>query len=194
MDAAGYWDAQAGTFDAEPDHGLTDAPVREAWARLLLPRMPPSAAVADLGSGTGTLAVLLTQAGHSVSGVDVSPRMVAAARAKAASAGVTAEFVVGDASAPPWALGTFDVVLSRHVLWAMPDPDAAIACWTGLLRPGGLLLLVEGRWSTGGGLPAATVADLVRRHRAEADVVPLDDPALWGRPISDERYLVASAS
>jgi len=193
MDAAGYWDAQAGTFDDEPDHGLADASVRDAWARLLLPRMPASASVSDLGSGTGTLAVLLAEAGHSVSGVDVSPRMVAAARAKAASAGVAAQFVVGDAAAPPWPPASVDVVLSRHVLWAMPDPDAAIACWAGLLRPGGRLLLVEGRWSTGGGLSAAAVRDLVLQHRAEADVVPLDDRALWGRPVTDERYLVASA-
>jgi ubiquinone/menaquinone biosynthesis C-methylase UbiE len=78
-----------------------------------------------------------------VSGVDVAPRMVAAARAKAASAGVTAEFVVGDAAAPPWAPGSFDVVLTRHVLWAMPDPDEALRHWIGLLRPGGLLLLIE---------------------------------------------------
>jgi len=192
MDAAGYWDAQAESFDAEPDHGLTDAAVRAAWARLLLPLLPLSASVADLGSGTGTLAVLLAGAGHVVSGVDVAPRMVAAARAKAASAGVAACFVVGDAAAPPFAPGTFDAVLSRHVLWAMPDPGEALASWVALLRPGGRLLLVDGRWSTGGGLSAAAVRDLVLRHRAEADVVPLDYPALWGRPVTDERYLVAS--
>ena len=193
MDAAAYWDAQAGTFDAEPDHGLTDAPVRRAWTRLLLPLMPSSASVADLGSGTGTLAVLLAEAGHVVCGVDLAPRMVAAARAKAAAARVAAQFVVGDAAAPPWAPGTFDVVLSRHVLWAMPDPGEALRNWVALLRPGGRLLLVEGRWSTGG-LSAAALRNLVLRHRAEADVVPLDDPALWGKPITDERYLVASAS
>lgn len=193
MDAAGYWDQQAGTFDDEPDHGLTDPSVRTAWARLLLPLIPPAASVADLGSGTGTLAVLLGQAGHSVSGIDIAPRMVAAAREKATSAGVAAEFVVGDAAAPPWAPGSFDVVLSRHVLWAMPEQDDALERWIALLRPGGLLLLVEGRWSTGGGLGAATVRDKVLRHRAEATVVALDAPALWGRPITDERYLVVSA-
>jgi SAM-dependent methyltransferase len=193
MDAAGYWDAQAGTFDDEPDHGLTDVAVRGAWARLLLPRLAPSSSVADLGSGTGSLAVLLAGAGHSVSGVDVAPRMVAAAQEKAASAGVAATFVVGDAAAPPWAPGTFDVVMSRHVLWAMPDPAGALERWIALLRPGGRLLLVEGRWSTGGGLSAAAVRELVLGHRAEADVVRLDDPALWGRPITDERYLVVSS-
>jgi ubiquinone/menaquinone biosynthesis C-methylase UbiE len=61
--------------------------------------------------------------------------MVEVARAKAAAAGVPAEFAVGDASAPPWPAGTFDVVLVRHVLWALPDPDAALGRWVGLLKP-----------------------------------------------------------
>ncbi len=193
VDAARYWDGQAERFDNEPDHGLADPAVRQAWAGLLLPLMPMSASVADLGSGTGTLAVLLGRSGHRVSGVDIAPRMVAAARAKAESAGVTADFVVGDAASPPWAPGTFDVVVARHVLWAMPDPDRALGRWTALLRPGGLLLLIEGRWWTGGGLRADDVTELVLRHRAEATVTPLDDPTLWGGPITDERYLVASA-
>ena len=168
MDAARYWDEQAQTFDDEPDHGLTVPSVRAAWARLLLPLMPPCASVADMGSGTGTLAVLLGQARHRVSGIDLSPRMVDAARTKAAAAGVPAEFVVGDAAAPPWAPHSFDVVVTRHVLWAIPDPNEALERWVGLLRPGGLLLLIEGRWSTGGGLTAADVTELVLQHRRSA--------------------------
>lgn len=49
--------------------------------------------------------------------------MVAAARAKARAAGVAASFARGDAAAPPYPAGSADVVLSRHVLWALPDPE-----------------------------------------------------------------------
>jgi hypothetical protein len=59
-----------------------------------------------------------------------------------------------------------------------------------LLRPAGRLLLVEGSWSTGAGLPARRTQELVRRHRAEVTVRPLQDPAYWRREIDDERYLV----
>ena len=190
--AAEFWDAQAPTFDNEPDHGLRDPVVRQAWGDLLLPRLPEAATVADLGCGTGTLAVLLGQAGHRVSGVDLAPRMVEAAKAKAGAAGLRAEFVVGDAATPTWSPGAFDVVLSRHVLWAMDDPGEALRRWVRLLNPEGLLLLVEGRWQTGGGLSAAETSGLVLQHRAEAAVERLDDPAFWGRPIDDERYLVTS--
>ena len=64
---AAFWDKQAAGFDLEPDHGLRDAQVHEAWKRLLLSELPAGAAsVADLGCGTGSLAVLLASAGHSV--------------------------------------------------------------------------------------------------------------------------------
>jgi SAM-dependent methyltransferase len=193
MAGAGYWDEQAAQFDAEPDHGLRDPAVRAAWAALLRSRLPPAPArVIDLGCGTGSLAVLLAEAGYDVRGLDFSARMVAAARAKARAAGVAASFAEGDAAAPPYPAGSADVVLSRHVLWALPDPGDALRQWIGLLAPDGRLVLVEGRWSTGAGIPAETCRELVLRHRREAVLERLDDPALWGREIDDERYAIVS--
>lgn len=190
-----FWDQHAATFDQEPDHGLLDPEVRAAWEAVLLPLMPTdSASVIDLGCGTGSLSVLLAQAGHEVRGVDLSGRMIAAAQAKATAAGVPAVFVQGDASQPPYASASCDVVLTRHVLWALPDPAAALKIWVDLLRPGGLLVLIEGRWSTGAGLTAAECQALVLDVRRGADVTRLDDPALWGHSIDDERYLLASRS
>jgi len=193
MGASEYWDSEAAAFDEAPDHGLRDPAVRDAWARLLLPLLPPAPArVADLGCGTGTLTLLMAQAGHLVSGLDFAPSMVALAREKLAAAGLAADLVVGDASSPPWQPGTFDVVLTRHVLWAMADPDAALTTWIDLLAPGGRLILIEGRWSSGVGLASAEVAEFVLRHRLEIEVTRLDDPALWGTPINDERYVITS--
>ena len=80
------------------------------------------------------------------------------------------------------------------MLWALPDPAGALARWTRLLRPGGRLLLVEGDWSTGAGLTARECERLVREHRASVEVQPLSDERYWGGPITDERYLLLSAS
>jgi len=118
--------------------------------------------------------------------------MIEAARAKAAAALVSAQFVLSDAAVPALSAGRFDIVLARHVLWAMPDTDAALEQWTRLLKPGGALVLVEGRWHTGSGLTAGEAERAVRRHRAEVTVIPLDNPLLWGGPITDERYLLVS--
>ncbi|WP_380176451.1 class I SAM-dependent methyltransferase [Kineococcus sp. DHX-1] len=191
-DARRCWDEQAATFDEAADHGLRDPAVRRAWSDLLLPLLPPAAVVADLGCGTGTLSVLVAEAGHDVHGVDLSPRMVDSARAKAAAAGVPAHFRVGDAADPAFEPGSVDVVLARHVLWAFEEPADVLGTWTHLLRPGGRLLLVEGHWSTGAGLTAAHLTDLVLRHRGEAEVTRLTAPAYWGGPVDDERYLLVS--
>ncbi|WP_133851530.1 class I SAM-dependent methyltransferase [Labedaea rhizosphaerae] len=191
-----FWDEQAATFDDEPDHGLRDPAVRQAWAELLLPLLPEPRQVTDLGCGTGTLSVLLAEAGHDVRGLDLADEMVAAARRKAAAAGVTAEFRQGDAAEPPYEDASTDVVLARHVLWAMPDPGEALRRWTRLLRPGGMLILVEGRWRTGegsAGIAAGECALLVREHRGEAVVRLLPEPVYWGKEIDDERYLLVSA-
>ena len=122
------WDAQAATFDDEPDHGLLDAQVRAAWADLILPLLPRApASVLDVGCGTGGLSVLFGVAGYDVLGIDFSERMVAAAREKARAAGVAAPFEVGDAQAPAVELASYDVVLGRHILWALPEPSRRYA-------------------------------------------------------------------
>jgi len=191
------WDAEAGRFDEEPDHGLRDPGTREAWRALLARHLPaPPADVVDLGCGTGTLAVLLAEQGYQVRGTDLSPTMVAAARAKAGRAGLAGRVTVveGDAGAPSYDVGSADVVLCRHVLWALPDPAGALAAWGRMLRPGGVVVLVEGRWHTGGGLDASTCTRLVRELLADAEEPVVeqlaDDPALWGRAVADERYLL----
>ncbi len=186
------WDAEAATFDDEPDHGLRDEDIRAAWRELLLSHLPsPPARVADLGCGTGSLSVLLADEGYAVDGVDFSAAMVELAVSKADGRAGTS-FVVGDAADPPLDRAAYDVVLCRHVLWALPDPGAALDRWVDLLRPAGRLLLVEGSWHTGAGLLPDRTVDLVRAAGREAELLPLDDPALWGGEISDVRYLAVS--
>lgn len=184
------WDHEAQVFDEAADHGLRDPATRTAWQRLLLPLLPEHPqAVADLGCGTGTLTILLAQAGHHVHGVDFSPQMLDIARNKATNVAPAPKFTEGDVAAPALPAGSFDVVLSRHVLWAMPDPQAALHSWARLLRAGGQLLLIEGNWSTGAGLTATQTLSLLRQLGGDTELHNLDDPALWGRQITDERYL-----
>jgi SAM-dependent methyltransferase len=119
--------------------------------------------------------------------------MVDRARTKAAaSPDLSVSFAVGDASEPDLPASTFDVVLSRHVLWALPDPAAGLGRWCDLLAPGGRLLLVEGRWFNGAGLAAADTQALVAGVGRTSDVRLLPEAVFWGREIDDERYLVVS--
>jgi SAM-dependent methyltransferase len=190
--AAQQWDEQASRFDESPDHGLTDPDVRAAWRELLLGCLPPAPArVADLGCGTGTLSLLLAQEGYDVDGVDFSPEMVRLAREKAGDrAGVG--FVVADAADPPLPPASYDVVLCRHVLWAIEDRASALEQWVDLLAPGGRLVLVEGSWHTGAGLTGAETVALLEAAGRDAVLRPLPEAVYWGGEIRDERYVVVS--
>jgi SAM-dependent methyltransferase len=193
-DAEQLWDGYADAFDEDADHGLRDPEVREAWKALLVSLLPERPVrIADLGCGTGSLSVLLAEQGHQVAGIDISPNMIRLARLKAQLAGVSADLAVGDAASPPFAAGSFDVVLSRHVLWALENPEAVLQRWVDLLAPDGRLVLVEGHWSTGAGLRASECRSLVLRHRAEAEVQHLsENMKLWGEPVDDDRYVLLS--
>ncbi|MEV6394250.1 class I SAM-dependent methyltransferase [Streptomyces sp. NPDC051907] len=202
-----YWDAAAPAFDREPDHGLRQEPTRAAWARRLTGWAPVGPAdVLDVGCGTGSLSLLLAEAGHRVTGVDLAPQMVEQARARHTAAGLPGRFLVGDAAVPPTGEERFDVLLSRHLLWTLPHPQAALGEWVARLRPGGRLVLVEGRWRESGqkgvpyvagaeslpwhgGISAADLAESVRPLVAGLRIEPLSgDPELWGGPVADERY------
>ncbi|MFG2355526.1 class I SAM-dependent methyltransferase [Streptomyces sp. NPDC048521] len=188
------WDAQAATFDDEPDHGLADPEVRAAWAARLRTWLPEHPAdVLDLGCGTGSLSLLAAERGHRVTGVDLSPAMVERARAKLA--GQDAVVLRGDAAAPPVGQQRYDVVLARHLLWALPDPARALRDWRDLLRPAGRLVLVEGVWGTLSpvGIPADRLTSLLEPVARHVRVERLSDhPVLWGKPVDDERYAVVA--
>ncbi|MFF8969188.1 class I SAM-dependent methyltransferase [Streptomyces sp. NPDC014995] len=184
------WDAAAAAFDDEPDHGLRDPEVRDAWAGRLRDWLPARAGdLLDLGCGTGSLSLLAAEQGHRVTGVDLSPAMIELARAKLA--GRDAVFLLGDAAAPPVGEQRFDTVLVRHLLWALPDPGRVLRHWRDLLRPGGRLVLVEGVWGTVSpvGIPADRLTALLSPLTGQTRVERLsDDARLWGREVTDERY------
>jgi SAM-dependent methyltransferase len=152
------------------------------------------------------LTALVAGFGHRVVGVDLAGNMVDRARAKTAEFGERVTIRHGDVSAPPLEPVSADVIVARHILWTLPDPQAALAGWRSLLRPGGRFLLVEGRWwSVGdedfnddarmpwaGGVRAADLAAAMEPLVARVEVVPLTDPVLWGKEIVDERYLLVA--
>lgn len=209
---AQYWDDRAAGYDDEPDHGLGRADTRAAWQSLLSAWLPPRPSrVADLACGTGSLSALVAQLGHDVLAVDLAPNMVRRARAKCAPFGERVRIVHGDVSDPPLDRASVDVVLARHILWTLPDPHEALARWVRAVRPGGRLVLVEGRWWSpqdqdpdqqdpdqqdrmpwAGGVRADDLQAALEPLVASSRVVRLSDPVLWGKQIRDERYLLVA--
>lgn len=187
-----YWDNAAASFDHEPDHGMEDPQVLRAWTELLKSWLPAyRATILDVGCGTGSLSVILARLGHTVTGIDVSPAMLARAQAKANVYGQTIAFHVMDAATPQFAPQSFDIIVCRHVVWALPEPAQVLQRWVSLLKPQGRLVLIEGCWSTGGGLHAPELAAALPSSLTMHSVQSLSDhPAYWGKAVSDERYVI----
>jgi ubiquinone/menaquinone biosynthesis C-methylase UbiE len=151
-----WWDDDASVYDDSAGHAISDPAEAAAWRRALEVTLPdPPARVLDVGTGTGALAMLIAELGHTVTGVDLSEGMLARARAKADAAGASIEFVHGRAEDPP--VGPFDAVVERHVLWTVPDPVSTLRAWRSVTQPGGRLVLLEGSW--GGDGPFVSLAD-----------------------------------
>lgn len=185
------WDSAAPTFDNEIDHGLIGS-ARAAWMEILCAALPlENAAILDAGCGTGSLSVVLAELGHKVTGIDISPEMIKRAEAKAAAAGQTIDFHVMDATDPQFEPASFDAIVCRHILWALPEPDQVLRRWIKLLKPAGRLALIEGFWSTGAGLRAEQIVAVLPPTLTNVTVQQLSQHAdLWGGVMTDERYMV----
>jgi len=191
-EARQYWDSEADAFDHEPDHGLSDPVVYDAWRKLLTELLPPTpASILDVGCGTGTLSLVMAALGYDVTGIDLSPAMIARAKRKAETAGCLISFGIMDASSPDLAQRHFAAVLCRHLLWSFANPDLVLRRWSTLLSPGGRLILIEGYWHTGGGLRARQTVAALPPSFTKIGVRDLTEYVhLWGNEVTDERYVV----
>jgi ubiquinone/menaquinone biosynthesis C-methylase UbiE len=118
--------------------------LRALWGLLPFANVAPQPAILDVGCGTGINLLEMARAlgpCRRLVGVDLSAGMVAVARRKAAAAGVTATFMVGDAEALELPDATFDVVVCNSAYHWFPDRARAIRELSRVLRPGGQLML-----------------------------------------------------
>ena len=103
--------------------------------------------VLDIGSGTGTLAIMIAEAqpGVEVTGIDPDDEMLARARKKAEAAGVRIDFKNGSATELPFADGSFDRVTSTLMAHHLPTPakEQMFAEVRRVLKPAGELHLVD---------------------------------------------------
>jgi SAM-dependent methyltransferase len=187
-----YWDDLASTFDNEPDHGLRDPVIRETWTTFLKPWLPQTnMTILDVGCGTGSLSVVLAGLGHTVTGIDLSPSMIALAQAKAAAQGFQIAFHVMDAAFPQLSDQQFDVIICRHLLWGLPEPAQVLQRWSEFLKHKGRLILIEGFWGTGAGLHAEEIIKMLPASFINVSNQNLsDNPNYWGGSVTDERYAI----
>jgi SAM-dependent methyltransferase len=112
-----------------------------------LGRLEPGEVVLDVGSGAGNDSLVAAQMvgpDGSVTGIDMTPEMLAKARAAAAEMGATnVTFVGGEAETLPFEDESFDVVISNGVIDLTPDKDAVFSEINRVLRPGGRIQVAD---------------------------------------------------
>ncbi len=113
-------------------------PIADGLVREVAPA--PGERILDVGCGRGAVLIPVAAAvgatGEAV-GIDLAPKMVAAAAAEAERAGVRVTVRVGDAQDPDLPGRSFDAITASLVLFFLPDPAAALRSWRELLVPGG---------------------------------------------------------
>jgi demethylmenaquinone methyltransferase/2-methoxy-6-polyprenyl-1,4-benzoquinol methylase len=108
--------------------------------RFLVSRLPRGGHVLDVATGTGLVAAELLRRGFEVTGVDLSPEMLAVARRRF---GDEAELINASAEALPLASESFDHLTVTHLLRYVTDPGATLAELARVVRPGGVVASLE---------------------------------------------------
>ena len=97
-------------------------------------------AVLDVGTGTGVVAITARRLGARVTGLDLTPELLAQARAGAVVSGHDdIAWHEGDVEALPFPDASFDVVLSQFGHMFAPRPEVAMAEMLRVLKPGGTI-------------------------------------------------------
>jgi SAM-dependent methyltransferase len=135
MSVADGYDDWAGSYD-QPGNAMIDR--EEPIVHEILAGLPVGVAL-DVACGTGRHAAHLASLGHRVTGVDASPGMLAAARAKVPDG----EFRTGDLHELPVADGQIDVVVCGLALTHVRDLAPVFAEFARVLRPGGHLVISD---------------------------------------------------
>lgn len=175
IDVSGFKDGQRRMWSAGdyPDIART----LETAAARIVERAGAGAGVSllDVATGTGNVAIAAAGAGAQVTGLDLTPKLLEVARARAAEAGVEVRFIEGDAEELPFAADSFDRVSSCFGVIFAPRHELAAAELARVTRPGGRIVLTA--WTPEGlnGRMFSTVGAYMKPPPPE-----LKPPVLWG--------------
>ena len=161
----------AGDYAAVARH-IDESPPRDLLA---LMDIKPRQDVLDVATGTGNLALRAAAAGARVVGLDLTPELFEAARARAAANDVVVDWVEGDAEELPYEDESFDRVLSAFGVQFAPRHEIVAHELAAVTRPGGRIGLVN--WT-----PEGAIGELFKIMGRYLTPPPefASAPPLWG--------------
>jgi ubiquinone/menaquinone biosynthesis C-methylase UbiE len=194
----GYWNSGAARYNRGIEPFLRSEKGTKGWKSLFSDYLGTNPLkLLDVGTGPGSISVLLAGMGHEVTAVDLSDEMLILAKKNADACGVMVDLRKGDAENLPFDDNTFDAVVNRWVLWTVTDPKAALGEWNRVLKPGGRLCIVDGNWYNGKKTPLQKIwkqgsrlyTSIAERRNAWKGIDPEVVGELWSthatRPADD---------
>ena len=170
-----YWDKQSASYDKSMQFfERIFAPDSRTWICA-----QATGKTLEVAVGTG-LNLPFYPGDVQLTGVDFSPAMLNLARRRAEQLGRVVDLQVADAHELPFPDASFDTVVCTYGLCAIPDESRAVSEMKRVLRPGGLLLLVD--HIAGGAWPTRAIQRLL-----EAITVPLQGEHFLRRPLHQVR-------
>lgn len=139
MSRATYWDREAATYDRRTaflERRLL-APAR-TWAAERV-----GGRTLEVAVGTGANLPFYADRATSVTGVDLSGQMLAAAARRAADLHLPVDLLQADIAALPFEAASFDTVLCTFALCGVDDERGALREMGRVLRPGGRLVVAD---------------------------------------------------
>lgn len=137
-ESARFWDRMADRYAKKP---VPDEAVYQRKLAITRDYLRPDMEVLEIGCGTGSTAIAHARHVRHVRAVDVSPRMVEIATAKAGAAGVSnVSFEAASLDQLPTGDGSRDAVLALSLLHLIDDWQGAVARIAAMLKPGGLFV------------------------------------------------------
>lgn len=192
MSVEEFFDTTAERYDRRyDDPGAAGRLLRERLEVTVELLGEPSGTALDVGMGTGRLCAELDRRGWQVSGVDLSPAMVAAARRRLPH--IADRLVEGPIEQLPFGDASFDAVTATGVLeYTTEDLSGAVQELARALRPGGVAVLSFPRQQSPALLWRSKV--LYPTVRAVKRVVPFGRPAPLELPLRSEQEFLAAVA
>ena len=174
-----YWSLRAEGFETQRIREFKSEK-RALWEAELNRYLPDGKPlkILDIGTGTGFFACLLASQGHQVTGIDLTPEMIAGAEHMADLLGLHAEFRVNDAEDPDFEAESFDALVTRNLTWILPHASKAFRKWHRILKPGGVLINFDADYCTAAENEAETELPENHAHKLVPDYLKAENDAI----------------
>lgn len=120
---------------------------RKAWTDMILENETRTKMkILDIGTGPGFFTIILSEKGHSVTGIDCTEHMIQNAKRNAQMYKADVNLQVMDSHELTFEDNSFDMIVTRNVTWTLYNPEKAYKEWKRVLKPNGKLIIFDANW------------------------------------------------